>query len=99
MLYVFSKWCFVLFSWGGFGIAIWWMVTLKKSDRVLEVTPTELRSALSFLLAFVVLATFGFLDLFRMTFGGIWLQVINNALAGVLFISFLLRLKQSIRMN
>jgi hypothetical protein len=93
----FSKWIFIVFLWGGLGVTIWWLRCLKKTQGELSADIPCLRSALRILLVFIILAAFGFLNLFTVSFGTVRIQTINNLLTSVVFLMFLVTLKKALR--
>ena len=83
MKYFVTKWIFIVFMWGGLGLAVKFLISLKsKKDSVATLNVEKFRSAIFFLITFVLLATMGFLDIAIRTFGqsGIGIQFINNLL-------------------
>ncbi len=97
MMYLVEKWVFILFCWGGIGIAGWWLRSLARFHGEIEIERETLKSAIAYLMLFVLAATFAMLDLFRFLFGSVLLQSVSNLIAGVLFVVFLLKLKSSLR--
>jgi hypothetical protein len=98
-MYSFSKWIFIIFSWGGIAFVINYFATLKAIEHnTVMLDIQKFRVSVFYLLTFVVLATLGFMNMFVMFLGeaGIGLQLINNLLVGISFLLFLLKLKRSI---
>ena len=98
-MYFATKWIFIVFMWGGLGFTIKFLISIKsKKDSMATLNVKKFRSAMLFLVIFVLNATMGFLDIPIRTFGqsGIAVQFINNLLVGVFFLFFLLQLWKSI---
>lgn len=101
-MYFFTKWIFVVFMGCGLGAAIYFLAALKSMAAVsATLSIKKIRSALFFLIYFVLLAVAGFLELFIKLLGedGIKIQILNNFLIGLIFMLFLLKLWKSITFN
>lgn len=90
------KWIFIVFCWGGIGLLIWFLMSIKKDQQIARINLAKLRTALKLLLSFIIIATIGFCDYFTRLYGSVTLQIINNLLVGIIFVLFILSLKNSI---
>jgi len=95
----FIKWSFIIFCWGGIGSIIWALLSLKKQSAFVQIDLKKLKASLKILIAFVVLATIGFLEIFTIQMGSLSLQLVNNIFTGVIFILFIYKLKNAIKIN